>query len=62
MKKKKIQLGAIKITGLRRRWLVNTVAVACALGLVCVLLIMAFFAAHYYSSMESDMRHSSTLR
>ncbi len=56
MKKNKIKLGAIKIKGLRRRWLVNTVAVACALGVVCVLLIMAFFAVHYYSSMESDMR------
>jgi len=42
--------------GLRRRWLINTVGVICALGLVCVLAVTASFAAYYYSNMESDMR------
>ena len=42
--------------GLRRRWLKNTLGVICALGLVCVLAVTAFFAAHYYSNMEFDLR------
>ena len=50
---------AFRIKGLRRRWLINTVGVVCALGLVCVLLITAVFSAYYYSSMESDMRYRS---
>ncbi len=47
----------LKIKGLRRRWLVNTMGVLCALGLVCVLLVTVVFAAYYYSAMESDMRY-----
>ncbi len=46
-----------KIKGLRRRWLLNTVGVVCALGLVCVLAVTAVFATYYYSAMESDMRY-----
>lgn len=46
-----------KTGGLRRRWIVNTVGVVCALGLLCVLVVTAAFAAYYYSSMESDMRY-----
>lgn len=46
-----------RIKGLRRRWLINTVGVVSALGLVCVLAITAVFSAYYYSSMESDMRY-----
>ena len=46
----------LKIKGLRRRWLLNTVGVVCSLGLVCVLVITAVFAAYYYSAMESDLR------
>lgn len=46
-----------RIRGLRRRWLLNTVGVLTALGLVCVLAVTAMFAANYYSSMESDMRY-----
>lgn len=46
-----------KLSGLRRRWLLNTVSVVCALGLVCVLVITAAFAFSYYSNMESDMRY-----
>lgn len=48
---------AIKIKGLRRRWMLNTVVVLGALGLVCVLVVTSAFAAYYYSSMESDMRY-----
>ena len=47
----------LKIKGLRRRWLLNTLSVICALGLVCVLAVTAMVAAYYYSSMESDMRY-----
>ncbi|MBQ7801145.1 MAG: HAMP domain-containing protein [Oscillospiraceae bacterium] len=46
-----------KVGGLRRRWLMNTVGVICALGMVCVLVVTASFAAYYYSNMESDMRY-----
>ena len=47
----------LKVKGLRRRWLLNTVGVVCTLGLVCVLIVTAVFAVYYYSSMESDMRY-----
>ena len=46
-----------KLSGLRRRWLLNTVGVVCTLGLVCVLTITAVFASSYYSNMRSDMRY-----
>lgn len=57
MKTKKQKWRAIQIKGLRRRWLINTVAVVCTLGLVCVLAVTAVFSAYYYSAMESDMRY-----
>ena len=47
----------LKVKGLRRRWLMNTVGVVCTLGLVCVLIVTTVFAVYYYSSMESDMRY-----
>ena len=47
----------IKIKGLRRRWMLNTVGVLSALGLVCVLIVTMAFAVYYYSAMESDMRY-----
>ena len=46
-----------KVKGLRRRWLINTVGVVCALGLVCVLVVTMLFAVSFYSTMESDMRY-----
>ena len=50
-------MSVLKAKGLRRRWLLNTVGVVTALGLVCVLGITAAFATNYYSAMESDMRY-----
>ena len=44
-----------RLSGLRGRWLMNTVGVISALGLVCVLAVTASFAAYYYNNMESDM-------
>ena len=44
------------VKGLQKRWLINTVSVIFALGLVCVLLITAIWASHYYSNMLSDLR------
>ena len=44
-----------KIGGLRKRWLVNTVGVIFALGVVCVMAVTASFATYYYSNMQSDM-------
>jgi signal transduction histidine kinase len=43
------------ITGLRRRWLVNTISVVAALALVCVFLVTAVFALYYYSNLESGL-------
>ena len=45
-----------RVTGLRKRWLINTIGVIAALGTVCVLAITAYFAAYYYSSMRSDLQ------
>ena len=47
----------LKIKGLRRRWLLNTVGVVSVMGLACVLAITTVFSAYYYSAMESDMRY-----
>ena len=53
-----MKLRSIKrLSGLRGRWLMNTVSVVMALGLVCVLAVTASFAAYYYSNMQSDMNH-----
>ena len=46
-----------KLSGLRRRWLLNTVGVVCTLGLLCVLIITTVSATTYYSNMESDLRY-----
>ena len=43
--------------GLRRRWLINTVGVLSALGLVCVFVVTMVFSAYYYSSMTSDLKY-----
>lgn len=47
----------VKIKGLRRRWLTNTLVVVSVLGLLCALAVTAAFSAYYYSNMESDMRY-----
>lgn len=43
------------VKGLQKRWLINTVGVVFALGLVCVLAVVASFAAYYYSNLQVDM-------
>lgn len=48
-------------TGLRRRWLRNTLSVVFALGLVCVLAATACIAVYYYSSMEADMSNRARI-
>ena len=55
MKKERQPL--IKVTGLRRRWLINTLCVVLPLAIVCVFAVTASFAAYYYSGMESDLRY-----
>lgn len=40
---------------LRERWLLNTVGVIFALGLVCVMAVTASYAAYYYSNMQEDL-------
>lgn len=55
--KKRMKMKALgKISGLSRRWFVNTVSVICAMGLVCVLIVTMVFAAYYYTNLEADMR------
>ena len=46
-----------KISGLRRRWLVNTLGVICIPGLLCVLIVTMVFSAYYYSNMTSDLKY-----
>lgn len=46
-----------KLYGLRKRWLINTVGVICALGLVCVFVVTMVFSAYYYSGMTSDLKY-----
>ena len=46
-----------QLGGLRKRWLVNTLCVVLALGLVFVLAVTAGFAAYYYTGMESDLKN-----
>lgn len=45
-----------KLGGLRKRWIMNTVGVVLAIGLVCVLAVTMVFSAYYYSSVEGDLR------
>lgn len=47
----------MKIKGLRKRWLLNTVGVVCVLGLLCVITLIVVFATYYQASMVSDMRY-----
>lgn len=47
----------MKIKGLRRRWMLNTLSVVCVLGLLCVLLITVSFSEYYYSNMKADLRY-----
>ena len=47
----------MKIKGLRKRWIINTLCVVCVLGLLCVVLVTAAFADHYYSTMKSDLHY-----
>ena len=42
-------------SSLRMRWLVNTLGVILALGMVCCLAVTALFANYYYSNMRSDL-------
>ena len=45
-----------RVTGLRKRWLINIIGVIAVLGTVCVLAVTAYFAAYYYSSMRADLQ------
>ena len=53
----RIKKPLLKVTGLRRRWLINTLCVVLPLAIVCVFTVTASFAAYYYSGMESDLRY-----
>lgn len=56
MRTKKQKLKTVKIKGLRRRWLTNTLTMVSVLGLVCALAVTFSFSMFYYNSMESDLR------
>ena len=47
--------------GLRRRWLINTVGIVCALGLACAMTVTAVFASSFYSNMQSDLRYRARM-
>ncbi len=57
MKKLKITWPLIKVKGLRKRWLLNTMCVVFTLGLAGVSVITGLFVGNYYASMESDLRY-----
>ena len=57
MKTQKQNRRTVKIKGLRRRWLINTLTVVSVLGFICALAVTVAFSAFYYTSMESDMRY-----
>ena len=44
-------------SSLRKRWLINTMGVVFALGMVCVLAITSVFATHYYTNIRSDLHN-----
>jgi len=51
----------MKVTGLRKRWLINTISVVSALGMVFALGITAYFAAWFYEDLRSDLHlHAQT--
>lgn len=56
LKKERVKRPWGRFSGLSKRWGANILSVICIIGLVCVLLITAVFAAYYYTSMEADMR------
>ena len=56
LKKEKEKRPRRRFSGLNKRWGANILSVICIIGLVCVLIVTAVFAAYYYTSMESDMR------
>ncbi len=42
---------------LRKRWLVNSLSIITALGLVCVFAVTAAFAVYYYANADADLRY-----
>ena len=44
-------------SGLRGRWLRNTMALMLPLALLCVFIVTAVFAGYYYSGMQSDLSY-----
>ena len=56
LKKEKGNRPLRRFSGLNKRWGTNILSVICIIGLACVLIVTAVFAAYYYTSMESDMR------
>ncbi len=49
-----------KVRGLRQRWLINTVGVIFALGMVCVMSVTAIFAVQNYRNMGSGLRQRAS--
>ena len=49
-----------KVRGLRQRWLIHTVGVIFALGMVCVMSVTAIFAVQYYHNLEAGLKLRAT--
>ena len=45
-----------KVRGLRQRWLIHTVGVIFALGMVCVMSVTAVFAVQYYRNLDAELK------
>ena len=48
-----------KTVGLRRRWLLSTLWVMCAIGLTCLLGVNAVFAAYHYTGVDKQLYYRS---
>jgi len=46
-----------RIGGLHKRWILNTVMVVFALGMLCVIIVTAVFSAYYHTSVQADLRY-----
>lgn len=44
-----------RITGLRKRWLLNTAGFVFAIGMACVIVVTLVFSAYYRSNIEADL-------
>ncbi|MBQ6987143.1 MAG: hypothetical protein IJQ25_09170, partial [Oscillibacter sp.] len=55
MKKNTANLSIPRLTGLRRRWITNTVAPVCVILMTTVILVSAGISSYYFGSMQKGL-------